>query len=189
MTDMVYAPGPIRVDTVSASLGDPARPGTLVNASGTSQVVNLSVPVAQEYLARVGDTVSVVLPDGSTTVSGTITSVSKAAASASTTAQSSNAPPAPAVVNATVVLANPALAASFDQAPVTVSITDQSVHGVLAVPINALVALAGGGYGIYVLAGHTRRLVGVRTGLFSDTMVQVSGTGLAAGMSVQVPAS
>lgn len=187
MADVVYAPGPIRVDTVAASLGDPARPGTVVHATGTSQVVNVQVPVAQEYLARVGDTVSVVLPDGSSTVSGTITSVAPVAAPAG---QSGPAPQA--MVNAAVVLANPALVASFDsldEAPVIVNITDQSVHGVLAVPINALVALAGGGYGVYVLSGQRRTLVGVHTGLFSDTMVQVSGVGLAPGMSVEVPAS
>ena len=181
MADVVYAPGPIRVDTVSASLGDPARPGTLLHTTGTGQIVNVPVPVAQEYLARVGDTVSVVLPDGSATVSGTITSVSPVA-------QSANGPASQASVNATVVLANPSLVASFDQAPVTVNITDQSVHGVLAVPINALVALAGGGYGVYVLSGQRRTLVGVRTGLFSNTMVQVSGAGLAPGMTVEVPA-
>lgn len=186
MADVVFAPGPIRVDTVSASLGDPARPGTLLHTTGTSQIVNVAVPVAQEYLARVGDTVGVVLPDGSTTAPGTITSVSPVATAAS---QSNNGPAGPAAVNATVVLANPASVASFDQAPVTVNITDQSVRGVLAVPINALVALAGGGYGIYVLSGQRRTLLGVRTGLFSDTMVQVSGTGLAPGMSVEVPAS
>jgi len=186
MADVVYAPGPIRVDTVSASLGDPARPGTLLHTTGTSQIVNVLVPVAQEYLARVGDTVGVVLPDGSSTVSGTITSVSPVASQPSQSAQSNNGP---ASVNATVVLANPASVASFDQAPVTVNITDQSVRGVLALPINALVALAGGGYGVYVLSGRRRTLVGVRTGLFSDTMVQVSGVGLAPGMSVEVPAS
>jgi hypothetical protein len=176
--DVVYAPGPIRVTAVQVFLGDEARPGTLLHASGTDQIVNLSVPVAQEYLTHTGDAVTVTLPDGTTTVAGTITSVSAVAASGGNGSLS---------VNATVRLANPV--PGFDQAPVAVNITDQSAHGVLAVPINALVALAGGGYGVWLVDHGNRRLVGVHTGLFSDTMVQVSGTGLAAGMTVEVPTS
>jgi peptidoglycan hydrolase-like protein with peptidoglycan-binding domain len=181
--DLVYAAGPIRVATVAATLGDQARPGTLIQATGTAQIVDLAVPVAQEYLTRVGDRVSVILPDGTTTVMS-----ATAAPDASQNGPTGN-PNAPATVTATVELANPAAVASFDQAPVTVNVTDQSVHGVLAVPINALVALAEGGYGVWLLDRGARRLVGVHTGLFADTLVQVTGTGIAAGMTVEVPAA
>ena len=62
----------------------------------------------------------------------------------------------------------------------------------LAVPVSALVALAGGGYAVEVVHGAgataTRQLVAVRTGLFSATLVQVSGPGIAAGQRVEVPA-
>ena len=187
--DIVYAAGPIRVASVAAALGDQAHPGTLIQATGTARIVNLAVPVVQEYLARVGDQVSVILPDGTTTVPGTITAISAtAAANPNQNGQSSN-PNAPAVATATVELANPTSTASYDQAPVTVNVTDQSVRGVLAVPINALVALAEGGYGIWLLDHGARRLVGVHTGLFANTLVQVTGTGIAAGMTVEVPAS
>lgn len=184
MTDVVYAPGPIRVADLQASLGDPARPGTLLHATGTNPIVDVSIPVAQEYLIKPGDQVTVILPDGTTTVPGTITSVSQVAATASNTNG-----PTTEVVTATVALANPAAAGTLDQAPVEVNVTDQSVHGVLAVPINALVALAGGGYGVWLADHGTRRLIGVHTGLFSNTLVEVAGTGLAPGMTVEVPAS
>jgi hypothetical protein len=36
--------------------------------------------------------------------------------------------------------------------------------------------------------GQGRHLVAVRTGLFAQTLVQVSGPGLAAGQQVEVPA-
>lgn len=190
--DIVYAAGPIRVATVQATLGDRAQPGTLIQATGTAQIVNLAVPVVQEYLARVGDRVSVILPDGTTTVPGTITAIS-ATAAANPGQNGQNGPTgnpnAPAVATATVELANPATTASYDQAPVTVNVTDQSVHGVLAVPINALVALAEGGYGVWLLDHGARRLVGVHTGLFANTLVQITGTGIAADMTVEVPAS
>jgi peptidoglycan hydrolase-like protein with peptidoglycan-binding domain len=192
--DVVYAAGPIRVAGLHAALGDPARPGTLVDATGTEPIVNLSVPVTQQYLAKVGDVVRVTLPDGTTTVAGTITSVSQVATSGGDGQPAPTANPGaggngPAAVNVTVRLANPAAVASFNQAPVVVNITDQSVHGVLAVPINALVALAEGGYGVWLLDHGARRLVGVRAGLFSDTLVQVTGVGITAGMTVEVPSS
>jgi hypothetical protein len=62
---------------------------------------------------------------------------------------------------------------------------------VLAVPVNALVALAGGGYAVEeVDASGVHKLVAVSVGLFDDAagMVQVSGSGLAAGQRVVVPA-
>lgn len=190
-SDIVYAAGPIRVEQVQAVLGGPAQPGALLQATGTEPVVNLSVPVTQEYLTRVGDHVTVLLPDGVTTVAGTVTAVSAVATQAGG-GQNGPGPSAdqntPADVNATVQLANPGAAAGYDQAPVTVNVTDQSVHDVLAVPVNALVALAGGGYGVWVVHRGVRTLVAVHTGLFADTLVQVSGD-IAAGTVVEVPAS
>ena len=92
-------------------------------------------------------------------------------------------------VQITVRLVNPDAAGHLDQAPVTVSIVSAQARGVLAVPISALVALAGGGYAVQVVHGSATWLVAVRTGLFSDTLVQVSGTGLAVGQNVEVPSS
>lgn len=185
--DIAYAPGPIRVGALHAAAGDHAQPGPLVDASGTEPIVNLSIPIAQLYLAKVGESVTVTLPDGVTTVPGTITSVSQAATPGDQ--QQTANQQEPVLVSATVRLTNPGAVGSFDQAPVVVNVTDQSVRGVLAVPINALVALAEGGYGVWLLDHGNRRLVAVHTGLFSSTLVQVSGTGIDAGMTVEVPAS
>ena len=59
------------------------------------------------------------------------------------------------------------------------NIVSARASGVLAVPISALVALAGGGYAVQVITGGTAHLTGVRTGLFSSSLVQVSGPGSA----------
>jgi hypothetical protein len=68
-----------------------------------------------------------------------------------------------------------------------VSLTIQSVHHVLAVPISALLALAGGGYGVEVVGPTGRHwLVGVHTGVFAGGSVQVSGRGLGPGTRVVV---
>jgi hypothetical protein len=61
------------------------------------------------------------------------------------------------------------------------------VHNVLVVPIAALVALAGGGYGLEVVEhSGVHQLVGVHTGVFASGDVQVSGNGLAAGTRIVV---
>jgi len=92
-------------------------------------------------------------------------------------------------VTVTITLDSTPPGATLDQAPVNVNITSQTVDDVLAVPVNALLALQGGGYGVEVVTGRTGHLVGVTTGLYSDTLVQVSGSGITAGTLVEVPSS
>jgi hypothetical protein len=79
--------------------------------------------------------------------------------------------------------------ATLDQAPVNVNITSQRADNVLAVPVNALLALQGGGFGVEVVSGGSSHLVGVTTGLYSSTLVQISGSGITAGTLVEVPSS
>jgi hypothetical protein len=55
---------------------------------------------------------------------------------------------------------------------------------VLAVPVQALVARAGGGYGLQRADG---RLVAVTPGLFADGYVEVTGRAVGAGDRVQAP--
>jgi len=58
---------------------------------------------------------------------------------------------------------------------------------VLAVPVSALLALQGGGYGLEVVRPDgAHRLVGVRTGIFAGSLVQVSGAGIVVGTRVVV---
>jgi multidrug efflux pump subunit AcrA (membrane-fusion protein) len=61
---------------------------------------------------------------------------------------------------------------------------------VLAAPITALLAQPGGGYAVDVVAGGARRRLPVRTGLFDEAagLVELTGAGLTAGMTVAVPA-
>jgi hypothetical protein len=162
----------------------------LLTVTGTDRIVDLSLPVSQEYLLKAGDPVAVTMPDGTTTASGTVTAVSSVASASSGGSAPPSAGNGPLFVDATVALTDASVAGNLDRAPVAVNITDESVRGVLAVPINALVALAEGGYAVDVVnADHTSHLVSVHTGLFSDSLVEVSGAGLSAGTAVEVPAS
>jgi hypothetical protein len=87
----------------------------------------------------------------------------------------------------TITPAHPALTGTAIGIPVQVSLTTSSVRRVLAVPVSALLALAGGGYGVEVVEpSGAHRLVGVRIGMFAGSQVQVSSPGLAVGTKVVV---
>jgi hypothetical protein len=198
-----FEPGPIQVSSVGASLGAPAGgPGsTVLTATGLTPVVAVDLDVSEEYLVKPGDAVTVVLPDGTTTVGGhveTVGTVATCPGGSGTGAGAGGASPCEAdgsgssstpTVTVTVTLDGTPAGAAYDQAPVNVNITTQTAGNVLAVPVDALLALQGGGYGVEVAAGSAAHLVGVTTGLYSDTLVQVSGSGITAGTQVEVPAS
>ena len=182
----------------------------MLTATSTTPVVTVNLNVTQEYLVKPGDAVSVVLSDGSTTVGGQVESVGSVAtcpsgggtgtgsgattgsssaggSPCSTAGSGSNSAP---TVTLTVTLNSTPPGTTLDQAPVNVNITEQRVTNVLAAPVNALLALAGGGYGVDVVSGSgPPRLVGVTTGLYDNTMVQISGPGITVGTRVEVPSS
>jgi hypothetical protein len=130
---------------------------------------------------QAGDRVDLELPGGRTTT-GKVVSVGKVA----TTPAGAEGDSGP-TVELVVSLDRPKGTGSLDQAPVTASITTEVRKGVLAVPVSALLALAEGGYAVEVERQGRRELVGVKTGLFADGQVEVSGVGLAAGDRVVVP--
>jgi hypothetical protein len=50
--------------------------------------------------------------------------------------------------------------------------------------VAALLALREGGYAVQVVNGTTTTLVAVQTGMFADGNVEITGTGLQAGLKV-----
>jgi hypothetical protein len=204
--EVVFEPGPIRVTTVTPSVGQALGGGggaTVLTATSTTPVVTVALDVTDEYLVKPGDTVTVVLPDGTSTVGGKVQTVGDVAtcpggggsgagsgiADVSPCSSSGGGNNSTPTVTMTISLDSTPPGATLDQAPVNVNITSQTADGVLAVPVNALLALQGGGYGVEVVSGGTTRLVGVTTGLYSNTLVQISGTGITAGTKVEVPSS
>jgi hypothetical protein len=225
---VVFEPGPVRVTSVTPSVGAPAGGGgggagqgggggggTVLTATSTTPVVTVDLGVDQEYLVKPGDAVSVVMPDGTTTVDGQVESVGSVAScpggggtgtanggssggggsggsspcssAGSGGSAGSNSSP---TVTVTISLDGTPAGAAFDQAPVNVNISEQRADDVLAVPVTALLALSGGGYAVQVVTGPgSSHLVAVTTGIYTSSMVQVSGPGLAAGMRVEVPSS
>jgi hypothetical protein len=194
--EMVFEPEALRVTSLHVTADSPVQPGQPVfDATGTRPVVNVALNVNQEYLVHQGDPVTVDLPDGKTTVGGHVSDI----ASVATVVQNSTQPGTPATnpsnngpqatVNVTISLDHFALHGPVDQEPVTVDLTDQTAQNVLAVPVTALVALQGSGYGVKVVSGSSERIVAVQTGLFTNSMVQISGPGITEGTLVQVPSS
>jgi hypothetical protein len=185
--EVVFLPTAGRVTRLQATLGAPAT-GPVLQASSTARMVSVALDAELQSEVKAGDRVTITLPGGSTTP-GTVTSVGKVATATSNNSGGSDSGP---TVPVTIRPTNPTATGSLDQAPVLVAITERTVHNVLAVPVNALLALAGGGYAVEVAdADGTRHLVPVSPGLFDDAagLVQVTGPGLAVGQQVVVPAS
>ena len=182
---VVFEPEALRVSRVTGSLGGPAS-GPVLAATSDRHVVTIPLDAADQSEVRAGDTVTVTLPDGTTTP-GVISSVGTVATN---TSGPEGNPSATIPVQAT--LTDPRAAGTLDQAPVTVNIITGSSPGpVLAVPVTALVAQSPGGYAVEVTGpGNTRRWVPVRPGIFDDAdgLVQVTGN-LTPGQHVVVAAS
>jgi peptidoglycan hydrolase-like protein with peptidoglycan-binding domain len=181
---VVFLPRAIRVTAVSATRGAPVGPGPILTATSTRHQVAVKLDAAQQSEVKVGDLVTITLPSGRATP-GRVSSVGAVASSASGDSGTKT-------IDVNIRLLHPAAAGRLDQAPVTVLITTARVKHALVVPVNALLALAGGGYAVEVVnAERIHRLVPVSLGLFDDAdgLVQVSGSGLLAGQHVVVPAA
>jgi hypothetical protein len=184
----VFVPTAVRVTTVSATLGAPAQPGQpVLAATSTTRQVSIALDASQQSEVAVGDKVMITLPNNQATP-GVISSVGTVATTPASGGSSSanSSPTITVLVNPT----DPAATGTWDQAPVNVTITTGTVTNVLVVPVNALLAQSGGGYAVEVVgANGIHHLVAVTLGLSDDAdgMVQVSGSGLAAGQRVVVP--
>jgi hypothetical protein len=186
--EVVFLPTAARVTVLSADLGAPAS-GPVLQASSTVPIVSVALDADRQSEVKVGDRVTITLPDGGTTA-GTVTFVGKVATAPSNSPGGGGG--SSPTVPVTIRPAHPAVTGRLDQAPVLVAITTTTVPDALTVPVTALVALGGGGYAVEVVdPDGTHHLVPVSPGLFDDTsgLVQVTGSGLAAGQHVVVPAS
>jgi hypothetical protein len=191
--DFVDEPGAIQVDTVTPTTGAQATAGTAVlTATSTTPVVTIDLDASLQSDVKVGDPVTITLPDNSTT-SAVISEVSTAASSPSSfssSPSSSSSSSSSSTITVLATLPNPKAASGLNQAPVEASITNASASNVLAVPVDALLALADGGYAIEEIGSSgVHHLLAVTLGLFDDQAgkVQVSGSGLAVGQKIVIP--
>jgi hypothetical protein len=205
----VFEPTAVRVTALSAPLGGSAQTGqTVIQGSSTTRQVQMALDASRQTDVAVGDKVIITLPNNQTTP-GVISSVGTVATcpSSSGPSGSSSSSAAPGTdtcssgssgsntnpsITVDVTPSDPTATGTWDKAPVHLTITSASVPGVLVVPVTALLAQSGGGYSVEVVDPEgTHHLVAVSLGLFDDTdgLVQVTGSELAAGQEVVVPAT
>jgi hypothetical protein len=183
---VVFEPTAVRVTSLSATLGAPTQPGQpVLSATSTTHQVSIALDADQQSEVAVGDKVGIVLPNNQTTP-GVISSVGTVATTPSSNGGGSSSPSITVLVNPT----DPSATGDWDQAPVDVTITTGSVPNALAVPVDALLALASGGYALEVVSARgVHRLEPVSLGLADDAagLVQVTGPGVVAGQRVVQP--
>lgn len=192
---VVFSPTAVRITSLGAPtvLGGMAQPGqTIFDATSTTRVVTIQLDASEQSEVKVGDAVTITLPNNQTTP-GTVSSVGTVATSSSTANDASN-PGGSSTPTVTVLVnpSDPSATGTLDKAPVQVTITTATVPHALIVPINALLALAHGGYAVEVVAHDgVHSYVPVTLGVFddADSRVQVSGPGLQPGQRVVVPST
>jgi peptidoglycan hydrolase-like protein with peptidoglycan-binding domain len=172
---IVFLPAPVLVGAITAAVGQPAGPGQQPYQVTTDQRV-VTVPVSPNLPpVDVGEPVSIVLPTNAMTP-GTVVATTPLAGGANG-----------ATEQLVVHPDQPAATGSGSGVAVQVSLSVQSVYGVLAVPVTALLALRAGQYGVEIVTpGGAHHVVPVTAGIFAGGRVQVSGPGISVGERVVV---
>lgn len=180
--DVVFQPDRIKVVSADAALADAVGPDTSVlTAASTKPVVRAELDQTDAPLTAEGTKVEVTLPSGKKErgrVSGTVNP------------EATDDEGAQDTITVEVTLDGGRSAASGEDTKVSASVrfVSESRENVLAVPVEAIVALRGahGGYGLQVVEGGTSRMVRVETGMTADSRIEVSGPAIKEGMKVGV---
>jgi Putative peptidoglycan binding domain len=190
---VVFERGRVLVTSVTPAIGASVTPGPVLGVSSTVPQVTIQLAAAEQSSVKVGDPVTITLPtdrstEGAVSAVGTVATAPSSAGGGGGGEGGEEGGP---TIEVNVRPSDAGAIGHLDEAPVTVAITTASVPNALTVPVDALLALAGGGYALEVVEGHAHRLEAVSLGMFDDAegLVQVSGREVAAGQRVVVPAS
>ncbi len=176
--DIVFSAGPVRIGALEVAVGDQVAGGSPIFSTSSEEIeVTFDLPTFEQDNVEVGDAVEITMPDLSVTT-GVVAEIAAVATIPEEGGQAS--------FLATVDLDHPSVAEGIDDAPVTVAVITDRVDQATAVPVEALVALAEGGYALEVEDGSVTHLVAVEPGFYADGLVEVTG-GVSAGDRVVVP--
>jgi hypothetical protein len=173
--DVEVLSGAVRVESIAVQPGAPAN-GPLMTVTATRKVITVSAELAEAASIERGAAVTVDLPD-ERTVPGRVLSIGRALATADGTV--ADATPK---LTITVTVDDTAAISKIDSADVEVNFAGKVREDVLAAPVEALVALAEGGYAVQTDSG----LTAVTTGMFAQGWVEIIGDGLTEGTTVVV---
>ncbi|MEV5600011.1 peptidoglycan-binding domain-containing protein [Streptomyces sp. NPDC052299] len=177
--DVIYTAGRIRIGRPGVRLGAAVGEGALTY-TGTTRKVVVNASASEASWAVRGAGVTIRLPD-ETPVKGRVASVGKQANEAE---GSGGTGERAATVPVTLTIEDQKAVGKWESGPVTVEYVGRRAENVLTVPVAALVALAEGGHGLEKTDGT---FVAVKTGLFADGDVEVSGPGVREGLKVRIP--
>jgi hypothetical protein len=186
---VVFWPTAVRVDSLTADVGDPAQ-GSVLSVTGTTLAVSADVDTSEQDRLPVDTAVTVELDDGRV-LDGTVTNVGEPESS-----DDSNSFPGADDGSGSTVPITVTLGDTGEEEPAatgssaTISLTLDTAADATAVPVSALLALSEGGYAVEVVendaATGATHLVGVELGMFADGWVAVDGD-VEAGDTVVVP--
>ncbi|GAA3372438.1 hypothetical protein GCM10020367_27360 [Streptomyces sannanensis] len=179
--DVIYSSGKVRIGQAGGWLGSAVSENTLA-CTGTTRKVIVNASASDAAWAVRGASVTVKLPDG-TPVKGKVAAIGKQA-TAPEGGGGEGGSGQPATIPVTITIKDQKAVGELESGPVTVEYVGREVKDVLTVPVSALVALAEGGHGLETEEG---RFVAVKTGLFADGNVEVSGPTVREGMKVRIP--
>jgi peptidoglycan hydrolase-like protein with peptidoglycan-binding domain len=165
--------------------GEAGAGEVVLTSTSTQQIVQLKVKPEQQQLARVGETVTVLLP-GDGEAPGHVTEIGTVASESSDSGDEGKGSPGGEGSEPTipVTIALDRHVAHLDEAPVSVELVKSIRRDVLTVPATALIATAGGGYAVEALEHDRRVTVPVAPGMFAGGYVQVEGAGVREGLTV-----
>ncbi|WP_424868775.1 peptidoglycan-binding protein [Streptomyces sp. SAI-229] len=180
--DVIYSAGKVRIGRPGVRLGE-AVTGDALTYTGTTRKVVVDASAADASWAVRGAAVRVRLPDGRT-VEGEVASVGRQASAPEGGFGEDGSGQGGATVPVTVTIEDQKSVGRLESGPVTVEYAGREAKDVLTVPVAALVALAEGGHGLETADGG---FIAVKTGLFADGKVEVSGSAVRAGVKVRIP--
>lgn len=178
MGRVVFSSNDVRIAGRKTDIGSAAGPA-VVSVSGTGKVITTSVDPSLKAAVPMGGEVTVVLPNGAE-------AKAKVVAVGSPVQEEDPAGGKKLTLPLTVTLDHAAAADGFDDADVTVLISQLKSRNALQVPVVALLAHPGGGYAVEVMRGVKSHKVRVQLGAFADGMVEVTKGDLKVGDKVVV---
>lgn len=176
---VLFSPTDVRVAEQLASVGDPAN-GPILGYTSDQRRVTVALDIADQDLVAEDQAVAVTLPDG-TEAAGTVAEIGQAVSGSAEGEDEAE------TIEVTVHIDDEAALGDLVSAPVTVELVAETREDVLTVPVEALLALREGGYGVEVVDGDSTVIVAVTTGVFAYGSVEVESPDLAEGMAVEVP--
>lgn len=180
--DAIVASGARRVAEIKAARGTTAS-GEILTWTGTERLVTVDLEPQYEDLIKEGTKATVTLPNG-TQADATVTRVGNAATAKPA---ESGGGSTTTTLPVTLSVKDQVKLGRYQAAPVKVTVTAETRKGVLAVPVNALVARKGGGYAVQAVTAGGMENRTVTLGLFADGMVEISGDGITEGLKVGIP--